>query len=107
VILSEERSGVVKDILEEREENQKRWGEQNYPMKSNDAGWNKHLKREAVQARDWCKFAFERGEGTWYNVLREEFCEVFAEDEPEKQYQELKQVAAVCIAAMEYIRRKK
>jgi SpoVK/Ycf46/Vps4 family AAA+-type ATPase len=47
------------------------------------------------------------GEISWSNILMEEVYEAFAETGPEKQREELVQVAAVAVEIIEYLDRKK
>jgi hypothetical protein len=44
--------------------------------------------------------------GCWFDILIEEICEAFVETEPEKQREEMIQVAAIAVAIIEYLDKK-
>lgn len=93
---------VLSEVLAERIRQDDRWGEQNHP----DGTGALSQVLEADKAREGCKAAFARGEGTWMHVLIEEVFEVFAEEDPSKVRTELLQVAAVAVAWVEAIDRR-
>lgn len=88
----------VKDFAEavdaERQNQIAKWGDQHHP----DGTGALSQVLEADKARQGCKNAFARGDGTWMHVLIEEVFEAFAEEDPVKVRAELVQVAAVCAA---------
>ncbi len=93
---------VLSEVLAERIRQDERWGEQNHP----DGTGSLTQVIEADKAREGCKAAFDRGDGTWMHVLIEETFEAFAEGDPTKLRTELVQVAAVAVAWIEAIDRR-
>jgi hypothetical protein len=87
---------VLDEIFEERERQDKKWGEQHWPD-----GTNAGFTSTADAARAFCDARFRDGTLTWYNILREEFTEACAETQWPKLRKELIQVAAVCVAWIE------
>ena len=98
------RASIFREIHDERERQDAKWGEQNHLMANPDSLWLR--KHECSEARQSCDNRAARGELTWYDILKEEFCEAFAEDIPKRQREELVQVAAVAISIIECIDRK-
>lgn len=92
---------VLQEILNERDRQDRKWGEQNHPN-----GTGSHSRELADQARDECDDAFKAGQGTWRHVLLEEVYEAFAESDPRRLREELVQVAAVATAWVEAIDRR-
>lgn len=84
-------SSVERELRDEREAQDAKWGEQNHP----DGTGLHYLKAEADKARHICDYAFEHQRGTWRHILAEEVAEAFAEKDPDKLRAELIQVAAV------------
>lgn len=95
---------ILKEIAKERKRQHKLWGEQNHLMTSN--ALHPRYKQDVETAKKICDFRTRQGIVTWYNILKEEFCEVFAESDPVKQREELIQVAAVAVQIIEYLDRK-
>jgi hypothetical protein len=95
---------VLSEVAKERERQDLKWGEQNWPIKPKDVLFD--FVKVAAYAKQVCDSRFDDGTGSWYDILNEEFCEVFAEDAPSKQREELIQVAAVAVAMIECIDRK-
>lgn len=95
---------ILKEIAKERKRQHELWGEQNHPMTSN--ALDSRYKQDADMAKKICDFRTRQGIVTWYNILKEEFCEVFAESDPVRQRAELIQVAAVAVQIIEYLDRK-
>jgi hypothetical protein len=98
-------SSILREIAEERIRQDAKWGEQNHPIRPD--GWDEPLILMAQNARENCEISFSENKGTWYDILYEEFTEVFAESDPDKQRAELIQVAAVAVAMIECIDRRK
>lgn len=99
--MTNDRIDIFSKIHAERKRQDSIHGEQNLPIK-NDAPI---YKKMAEVAKEICDDNFRDGTITWKDILEEEFWEVFAEDDPEKQAEELIQVAAVCVAMVECLRR--
>lgn len=92
------------EIEAERRRQELKWGEQNHQINTISTHWMySALARDAKRS---CEVAQKEGNLTWFDILFEEFCEVFAERTPEKQREELIQVAAVAVQMIEYIDRK-
>jgi hypothetical protein len=103
-LLADKLSPIFTEILKERINQNKQWGEQNHPML-----YEEHLKttRESMMdAQRVCALNASIKKLSWYDVLMEEVLEAFAETEPEKQRQEMIQVAAVAVAIIESLDRK-
>lgn len=92
------RLGPFGDMLNERERQVEKWGEQHHPD-GTGAGYN--LPRDVNRME--CDHAFAAGEGTWRHILLEEVYEALAEEDVEKLRAELVQVGAVAAAWIEDI----
>jgi len=98
--------GIINNIFEEiraeRKRQDEKWGEQNLPM------LNVPLTVKAMKEKSESYKAFNDSTNgdSWFAVLIEEVYEAFAETEPEKQREELIQVAAVAVQIIEYLERK-
>jgi hypothetical protein len=97
------RAAIFAEITAERERQDAKWGEQNHPVV--DLATALGLKFFRDQARETCELHAERGSCTWYDILKEEFYEAFAESDPARQREELVQVAAVAVEIIECIDR--
>jgi hypothetical protein len=91
---------ILKEIKEERERQDEKWGVQNHPI-GNGAVYI-HL---ANFFRELCDTSFNRGHGTYAHILLEEVAEALAETTPDGVRGELIQVAAVVVAMIEKIDR--
>ncbi len=85
---------ILDEIVEERERQHKKFGEQNW----NDGTGGQIARMMADTARERCDAAFKDGKGVWKDILTEEFREAMAESDPVKLREELVQCAAVCVA---------
>jgi hypothetical protein len=89
---------MLEEVFLERSRQDARWGEQNHPDGTGSADvlvdWE-DLANEAKWQNDQ---AVKDGTLTFRGILKEEVYEAFAEDDPEKLYEELNQVAAVAVA---------
>ncbi len=92
---------VLEEVLAERSRQDEKWGTQDHPN-----GTNNVFKLAADAARCECELSFADGRGTWFDILREEFYEAMAEEDPKNLRTELIQTAAVCVAWVEAIDRK-
>lgn len=92
------------DVIEERKRQVAEWGCQSHPD-----GTAKEGDGEAAdQARLVCDSHFIAGTGTWRHILLEEVREAFAEGGGSKALEtELLQVAAVAVAWVEDLRRRR
>jgi len=93
---------VVKDIREERNRQDEKWGEQNHE----DGTGGDEARKLSNQIRDWCDFSHLQGVGTWVSILAEELMEAYAETDPDRLRKELVEVAAVAVAWIECIDRR-
>ncbi len=99
-LATKETADAVLDVAEERVRQVAKWGVQSIPLGGNES-WV-HAANEArriADARD------KEGTLTWADVLLEEVFETLAETDPAKFREELVQVAAVAVAAIEDIDR--
>lgn len=94
---------VLKEVLAERSRQDGMWGEQNHP--NGTGGSTSKILARAY--RQLCQDNFDKGLGTWTDILKEEFYEALAENDPIKLRTELLQVAAVCCSWVEAIDRAK
>lgn len=93
---------VLDDIATEREAQYEQWGDQPLPL-----GFGSRIYRVwADQYRKECDEADERGELTHRHILLEEFSEALAEGDPQKARDELIQLAACAVKAIEQIDRR-
>jgi hypothetical protein len=97
---------ILVEIIKERGRQDLLWGEQNHPIKPSDHAFTRHFVELDKFAKDVCNTNTENGFITWYDILWEEFCEVFAENDPAKQRGELVQLCAVGVSMIEYLDRR-
>jgi hypothetical protein len=98
------RLKLYAEIDAERRRQEEKWGIQNHPMNANTHHWI--YTALAKDAKKSCETAAKEGTLTWFDILFEEFCEVFAERDLCRQREELIQVAAVAVQMIEYIDRR-
>ena len=94
---------VLGQVGTERAAQDAKWGPQNHP----DGTGGRDARDACDAARMLCDLRHREGRGTWSDILREEVCEAFAESDPRKLRAELVQVAAVAVAWVEAIDRRK
>jgi hypothetical protein len=94
---------VILDVLNERVEQDRKWGEQNHP--DGTEANNDNLDTLAA-IRGYYEDAEESNTLTWRHILEEEVAEVFASGNPRDLRRELVQVAAVAVAWIEAIDRR-
>jgi hypothetical protein len=100
------RSRALKGIMLEVERQNEKWGEQNHPMtKSKDM--YVVYKRLANKTKADNFVSNQQGDIAWHTILLEEVYEAFAETDPEKQREEMVQVAAVAVQIIECLDRKR
>jgi hypothetical protein len=97
---------ILKEVLKERERQDKKWGEQNHLLLHPETSFTKEeYKKISELYKERCDERAEKGIVSWYDILMEEIYEVFAEEDAEKQQEELMQVAAVAVSIVECLRR--
>lgn len=93
--------GIAAEIVEERQRQVEKWGEQHHPDGTGDAPISAaSLRDESIER---CNEAARAGKLTWEHILTEEYAEALCETDPDKLRVELLQVAAVCAAWAEDI----
>lgn len=107
---TEKTESILYEILEERKNQHDKWGEQNHPLIYGDQKnvnrimWMyKKLAQSQKYANDHKKIDEPI---SWLEIIYEEFCEIFAELDPEKQRAELVQMVAVGVQIIENIDRR-
>ena len=99
-------SPVQREVMQERDRQDAKWGQQNHPDGSGDEPGSRLRALQADHAREVCQKHAAEGTVTWLDILREELAEAFAESDPAKLRAELIQVAAVAVAWVEAIDRR-
>jgi hypothetical protein len=98
--------GIFEEIAEERAKQDEKWGEQNHPpilISGTDA---KADREDHVKDAEMFKTINDsRTSHSWDTILLEEVHEAFAEEDPAKIREELVQVGAVVVAAIESLDR--
>ena len=97
---------VLCEIIEERGRQDMIWGIQQHPIKPTGREFTRKFVELEKDAKTSYGLAEMSGSVTWYDILWEEFCEVFAQDDPIKQREELVQLNAVSLAMIEYLDRR-
>jgi hypothetical protein len=101
-----DKQQLTKDLLKiasERYRQDEKWGTQEYQ----DGTGSQDYKDLCKEAKRHCEHKASIGNQSWAAVLLEEVYEALEETDPEKLGAELIQVAAVCIAWVECIARRK
>jgi hypothetical protein len=96
-------SAILSEIARERDRQDKKWGEQNHP----DGTGRKCDASNAENRRIECDRAAAEGKLTFRDILEEEVSEVYAETDEDRIREELVQVAAVSVAWIEAIDRRR
>jgi hypothetical protein len=109
LIHPDETRYVVEEVLEERDRQDRQWGEQNHPLvRASSALVEEYHAYHAAEAKTWRNInarRMKKGTLAWDGILREEVHEALAESDPVKARAEWLQVAAVAVAAIECIDR--
>lgn len=112
--MSDTRSGVSKatfwvltDVGLERHRQDEKWGEQNHPDGTGPSGFHRHISGVADRYRSECDAAARAGKVTFRHIFLEEVFEAMAEHDPGQLRAELVQVAAVAVAWVEAIDRRR
>jgi hypothetical protein len=104
-VTSTDTADLLAEVAAERQRQDAIWGEQNYP---DGTARNGQTDRDLADlSRRLCKEAAAAGLVTWRMVLDEEMREAFAESDPVALRAELIQVAAVAVAWVEAIDRRR
>jgi hypothetical protein len=90
------------DVMDERVRQDAKWGVQNHPD-----GTSETLAPLALEAKALTDALARSGHLTWKEILNEEVQEAFAEEDVDALRKELVQVAAVAIAWIQDIDRRK
>ena len=114
---------VLRDVLDERQRQYEKWGEQNHKNGTGPGQLNRLAQTDLIDVfsgppsakmvpccsaehgKRLCDAATNNGKLTWGHILFEEVCEAFEESDPVKLRAELVQVAAVAVAWIEAIDR--
>jgi hypothetical protein len=100
--MSDRTPGVLIEVEIERVRQDRKWGIQNHPD-----GTNKCYADLAAISKERTEVAAKGGNLTWRHILEEEVFEATSEVDPTKLRNELLQVAAVAVAWIECLDRKK
>lgn len=95
-------SHILADIVNERERQDAKWGEQNHP----DGTGSESDKQSALLMKDVVNGEASLNQSNWANILMEEILEAYAETDPALLRKELIQSAAVIVAWIEAIDRR-
>lgn len=116
LILEEETRKVTEEIRWERAEQDQKWGRQNHPDGTGptvrvleDTPWSLDL-RTGSELSDIFRSKCQKNTpetDNWRDILLEEVFEAMAEDDQDRLRKELMQVAAVAVAWVECIDRRK
>lgn len=87
---------ILEEVAAERARQDSRWGQQNHPP-----GADPIYKTDETSARVAFDVAQRHRKLTWRHIAAEEFWEAFSELDCTKRRQELVQLAAVIVAAIE------
>lgn len=98
---------VLEELAQERWRQDKKWGEQNHPDGTGPQGFHVHVAGVADRYRTECQAAAQAGVVTYRHIFLEEVWEAMAEQDPAKLRTELVQAAAVAVAWVEAIDRRK
>jgi hypothetical protein len=104
---------IFAEINREHKRQDEKWGEQNHPMRG--LGDDNIIRRGTIlypedstlkNTLSTFRYRNETKKAGWFDILQEEICEAFLEVEPEKQREEMIQVAAVAVQIIEYLDRR-
>lgn len=95
------RLNPIREIMQECERQDEKWGEQNHPM-TRCVG-----SAELIESLKYFRMINDQSDRyDWYSILQEEIGEAFTETELEKQWEEMIQAAAVVIQIIECLERR-
>ena len=98
-------TSILDEVSAERVRQDAKWGEQNHPIVGLYP--HRHCISSANDARATCDQAASLNKLSWAHILIEELAEVVESDNEAHAREELIQLAAVCVAAVEAIDRRK
>jgi len=97
---------IMQEVMLERGRQDLMWGTQEHDIKPHKNTDSRYFIEKAEKCKKEYEIASKNGIVTWYHILKEEFYEIFAENEPSRQRHELIQVMAVAMAMVEYLDRR-
>jgi GH18 family chitinase len=98
--------GIFEEIRAERQRQDEKFGKQNHSMLGKtfdliDIGRMYPHKNILRNQMVLCRERIKSNKHGWFDILLKELCESFLETEPEKQREEMIQVAAVAVQIIE------
>lgn len=100
---------MLREIHDERHRQDAKWGQQNHPSGTGPAtvvDMHVTYAKEAAREAKWlCDARTGSGRVTWFDILNEEFYEYSECADPQREREELIQLAACCVARVEHIDR--
>lgn len=96
---------IMGEVLNERDRQDAKWGEQNHPIGERMIAPDRRKAKER-SARETCKKMEACGLLSWVDICQEELQEVNGAEDDEHAREELLQLAACCVAAIECIDRR-
>lgn len=101
------RMGICNEILNERSKQDAKWGEQNHPVAEQYPMADLETRQAKERgARRRCQDREKSKTLSWYDICQEELCEANGAEDDEHAREELLQLAACCVAAIECIDRR-
>jgi len=91
---------IFDEIKLERQRQDEKFGTQNHPM-TPELFSLEGCKSRLEAMRHQNKINTQNKKDNWYHILAEEIFEVFSETDPNKQREEMIQVAAIAVAIIE------
>lgn len=98
---------VLGEVGDERHRQHAKWGRQDHPSFDAERMPEYYEMPTAHRARALCEKAFQNGKGTFAHIAVEEFVEAIDAHSEDELRAELVQVAAVCVAWVEAIDRRR
>lgn len=111
IVLTPTTQPVLNEVLAERVRQDEKWGEQNWPSFVSGLGTYGRSAHYGVRreenAKRFCEGRFRQGVGTYADIFVEEVAEAIGAETEDHLREELVQVAAVAVAWIEAIDRRK
>lgn len=108
-LVSTRQSKILEEIGDEREAQDRKWGQQNHPAGTGEQKYFPVRSGRIAAMNDEAHAICDARAGakrlTWLDILTEEFFEYAAADDPGHEREELVQLAACCVARIEHIDR--
>ena len=102
---------IYNDIAIERNRQLAKWGDQNHPSVIRTHAYSDQCRQYGIPseraAKLLCESAAKQGKVTWAHIALEEFAEALTASTEAKRKEELVQLAAVIVAWIDCIERKK